>query len=130
VGCRRAVVESIMLRVNDCYRLYRVGGLYLGRERGGGKKGGEQGEGGEDVESGSSMRGWRCRNYSHVRYYGKHHRRRRSPGMAYWDMRVWTGKPKMAYWDNSRKIKELDSAGEIRRIRQWNHSIHTIAIST
>jgi len=38
--------------------------------------------------------------------------------MAYWDMRAWTGKPKMAYWDNSRRIKELDSAGEIRRVRQ------------
>jgi len=38
--------------------------------------------------------------------------------MAYWDMRAWTWKPKMAYWDNSGRIKELDSAGEIRRIRQ------------
>jgi len=30
------------------------------------------------------------------------------------DMRLKTGKPKMAYLDNSKGIKELESAGEVK----------------
>ena len=43
--------------------------------------------------------------------------------MANWDMRAKAGKTKVAYWDNSEGIKELESAGEIEKKEQGSRTI-------